>query len=339
MRDLDGRTYAAATVDLPSLRSRRSASSSRWRSPSGAKGARGRRRADRGTRSPRPTWPRCATSPDPGVPVHRGDPHGSGAGHQHDLDRPPAVSGRIGGVGTEHHGREHQPLEVDVTVSVTGDDAARGRRCDGCGRRTTPSRRAHRCGWPSAPPTCSGLATATETTGLDVSGLDGVDRASTPRARTADVQGMCTYEDLVDATLPHGLIPLVVPAAAHDHPGRRGDRARHRVDLVPQRAAARVGARDGHLHRRRRGRHGHAATTSTPSCSRRSPTPTARSATRPGCASSSSRSPPTSRCATSGSTTPTPLQDAIAAITETGEWHGERVDAIDGSASSRGSTT
>ena len=30
-------------------------------------------------------------------------------------------------------------------------------------------------------------------------------------ARTADVQGMCTYEDLVDATLPHGLIPMVVP--------------------------------------------------------------------------------------------------------------------------------
>ena len=30
-------------------------------------------------------------------------------------------------------------------------------------------------------------------------------------ARTADVQGMCTYEDLVDATLAHGLIPYVVP--------------------------------------------------------------------------------------------------------------------------------
>jgi FAD/FMN-containing dehydrogenase len=48
------------------------------------------------------------------------------------------------------------------------------------------------------------------TPGLDVSGLDGViavDRES----RTADVQGMCTYEDLVDATLPHGLMPLVVP--------------------------------------------------------------------------------------------------------------------------------
>jgi FAD/FMN-containing dehydrogenase len=29
--------------------------------------------------------------------------------------------------------------------------------------------------------------------------------------RTADVGGMTTYEDLVDATLPHGLMPLVVP--------------------------------------------------------------------------------------------------------------------------------
>ena len=34
---------------------------------------------------------------------------------------------------------------------------------------------------------------------------------STPAGRTADVQGMCTYERLVDATLPHGLMPLVVP--------------------------------------------------------------------------------------------------------------------------------
>ena len=46
--------------------------------------------------------------------------------------------------------------------------------------------------------------------GLDVSGLGGV-IAIDPAARTADVQGMCTYEHLVDATLPHGLIPLVVP--------------------------------------------------------------------------------------------------------------------------------
>ncbi|WP_415041418.1 FAD-binding oxidoreductase [Gordonia sp. (in: high G+C Gram-positive bacteria)] len=46
--------------------------------------------------------------------------------------------------------------------------------------------------------------------GLDVSGLTGV-IAVDPDARTADVAGMCTYEDLVDATLPHGLAPLVVP--------------------------------------------------------------------------------------------------------------------------------
>jgi FAD/FMN-containing dehydrogenase len=51
---------------------------------------------------------------------------------------------------------------------------------------------------------------AVSTTGLDISGLGGVIRVDA-EARTADVQGMCTYEDLVDATLPHGLIPLVVP--------------------------------------------------------------------------------------------------------------------------------
>ncbi|MFC3504625.1 FAD-binding oxidoreductase [Micromonospora krabiensis] len=51
---------------------------------------------------------------------------------------------------------------------------------------------------------------APQVPGLDVSGLTGVLRVD-PTARTADVQGMCTYEDLVDATLPHGLMPLVVP--------------------------------------------------------------------------------------------------------------------------------
>ncbi|NMO05122.1 FAD-binding oxidoreductase [Gordonia sp. TBRC 11910] len=46
--------------------------------------------------------------------------------------------------------------------------------------------------------------------GLDVSGLDRVISVD-PDARTADVAGMCTYEDLVDATLPYGLAPTVVP--------------------------------------------------------------------------------------------------------------------------------
>ena len=51
------------------------------------------------------------------------------------------------------------------------------------------------------------------TPGLDVSGLDGVVSldARPDGSATADVQGMCTYEDLVDVTLPRGYIPLVVP--------------------------------------------------------------------------------------------------------------------------------
>ncbi|TFB67564.1 FAD-binding oxidoreductase [Cryobacterium sp. Hz9] len=46
--------------------------------------------------------------------------------------------------------------------------------------------------------------------GLDTSGLTGV-IAVDAAARTADVAGMCTYDDLVAATLRHGLAPLVVP--------------------------------------------------------------------------------------------------------------------------------
>ncbi|GAA1426799.1 FAD-binding oxidoreductase [Microlunatus lacustris] len=50
----------------------------------------------------------------------------------------------------------------------------------------------------------------TSVPGLDTSGLTGV-LSVDPVARTAEVAGMCTYEDLVAATLPHGLTPLVVP--------------------------------------------------------------------------------------------------------------------------------
>jgi FAD/FMN-containing dehydrogenase len=46
--------------------------------------------------------------------------------------------------------------------------------------------------------------------GLDVSGLGAVIDVDVAE-RTADVQGMCTYEHLVEATLPHGLAPQVVP--------------------------------------------------------------------------------------------------------------------------------
>ena len=46
--------------------------------------------------------------------------------------------------------------------------------------------------------------------GLEVSELCGVLEID-PGVGTADVQGMCTYEDLVRATLAHALVPLVVP--------------------------------------------------------------------------------------------------------------------------------
>ena len=45
---------------------------------------------------------------------------------------------------------------------------------------------------------------------LDVRSFDGVISVD-PERRTADVQGMTTYEHLVDVTLAHGLMPLVVP--------------------------------------------------------------------------------------------------------------------------------
>jgi FAD/FMN-containing dehydrogenase len=50
----------------------------------------------------------------------------------------------------------------------------------------------------------------TDATGLDTSGLTDV-IVIDPEERTADVAGMCPYEDLVAATLPYGLAPLVVP--------------------------------------------------------------------------------------------------------------------------------
>ena len=50
----------------------------------------------------------------------------------------------------------------------------------------------------------------TDSTRLDVSDLNDVVDLD-PVSRTARVQGMTTYENLVAATLPHGLMPLVVP--------------------------------------------------------------------------------------------------------------------------------
>jgi FAD/FMN-containing dehydrogenase len=51
---------------------------------------------------------------------------------------------------------------------------------------------------------------ATRAPGLDVSGLGGVIEVD-QMGGVAEVQGMCTYEHLVSATLSEGFIPLVVP--------------------------------------------------------------------------------------------------------------------------------
>src|SRR5246500_3389321 len=53
-------------------------------------------------------------------------------------------------------------------------------------------------------------AAAGATAGLDVTAFGHV-LSVDPVARTARVGGMTTYEDLCDATLPHQLMPMVVP--------------------------------------------------------------------------------------------------------------------------------
>jgi FAD/FMN-containing dehydrogenase len=53
-------------------------------------------------------------------------------------------------------------------------------------------------------------ARTTTTTDLDLSAFNGVYSVD-PTSKTAIVGGLTTYEDLVAATLPHGLVPLCVP--------------------------------------------------------------------------------------------------------------------------------
>ena len=181
----------------------------------------------------------------------------------------------------------NQQWEVERPSQSSGTSSTR-KPCVACRRRTTPSR-------PGAPVRLAKRTSnlfrprdAAATAGLDVSGLDGVISVD-PAARTADVQGMCTYEDLVDATLPHGLIPLVVPQLRTITLGGAvtglGIESTSFRNGLPHESVLEMDVFTG----ARRGRHRAPRTTSTPTCSRPSPTPTARSATPPGCASSSSR--------------------------------------------------
>ena len=59
-----------------------------------------------------------------------------------------------------------------------------------------------------------------------------------PQRMTADVEGMITYEALVDETLRYGLLPAVVPQLKTITAGRRGQRIGHRVLFVQVRSGA-----------------------------------------------------------------------------------------------------
>ena len=153
------------------------------------------------------------------------------------------------------------------------------------------SRWARRCGWPSGRRTCSAHRSRVQTRPASTSpgsrGVVAVDVA--PTAPPPPTSRACA-PTRTSSTSPcrAGYIPYVVPQLRSITLGGAVTGLGHRVDVVPQRAAARVRARDGRAHRRRAGASPPDRATT---CSTRSPTPTARSATRPGCGSGSSRCP------------------------------------------------
>src|SRR3954454_14822572 len=49
---------------------------------------------------------------------------------------------------------------------------------------------------------------------VDLSGFNRVLRVD-PASRTLEVEGLATFESIVDQTLPHGLVPLITPELKH----------------------------------------------------------------------------------------------------------------------------
>ena len=187
VRDLDGRTYAAATVALPSLAISAVGSCIAMAVASGAKGLEA---AVLLTGAESVTDDDLAALRDlagPGVPVHVGDVRGTITGSASTLD-----GSNLRRVTPERGIAQHEQAVARLRASYDAIPA---------GQKVRLAKRTSNLFRPRA---------ASTAPGLDVSGLAGVISIDAD-ARTADVQGMCTYEDLVDATLPHGLIPLVVP--------------------------------------------------------------------------------------------------------------------------------
>ncbi len=117
------------------------------------------------------------------------------------------------------------------------------------------------------------------TAGLDVSAFGRVICVD-PDTRTAVVGGMTTYEHLADATLRHGLMPLVVPQLKTITLGGAVSGLGIEFDLAAQWPAARVGAGHGDPHRRWPGGDGHRGQRARRPVPRLPRTPTARWATR-----------------------------------------------------------
>jgi FAD/FMN-containing dehydrogenase len=166
--------------------------------------------------------------------------------------------------------------------------------------------------------------------GLDVSGLTGVISID-PAARTADVQGMCTYEDLVDATLPHGLIPLVVPQLRTITLGGAvtglGIESTSFRSGLPHESVVEMDVFTGSgeiVTARPDNEHADLFATFPNSYGSLGYATRLRIELEPVRSHVALRHVRFDDVAT--------LQDAIATITDTGEWHGERIDGMDGTA-------
>ncbi len=155
--------------------------------------------------------------------------------------------------------------------------------------------------------------------GLDVGGFTNVLHVD-PVARTASVEGMVTYEKLVDATLPYGLMPLVVPQLKTITLGGAvtglGIESSSFRNGCPHESVTEMEILTGDgrviVAPRRQ--------TSTPTSSTPSRTPTARSATRCAWRSSWSRSSPSSPCGTCASASPAPSSPRWNGSAENGPW-------------------
>jgi len=116
-------------------------------------------------------------------------------------------------LGQQEHRAAVQEIQRAYAAIPTGSKVRLAKRTSNLFRFRDPAPgagRAARGGRARAGQARAGQAQAQAGQGLDIAAFSRVLHVD-PQARTAVVGGMTTYEDLVDATLPHSLMPLVVP--------------------------------------------------------------------------------------------------------------------------------